>query len=44
MSKEKVLKEKKVKKVPLKNMKEKRAEKLSKYKERSKVNRDMVLS
>ena len=37
MSKEKELKEKLVKKVPLKSLKEKRAEKAAKRKERSKV-------
>jgi hypothetical protein len=37
MSKEKVLKEKTIKKAPLKNLKEKRAEKAAKRKEKSKV-------
>jgi len=37
MSKEKELKEKLVKKVPLKNLKEKRAEKAAKRKQKSKI-------
>lgn len=37
MSKEKELKEKTIKKVPLKNLKEKRAEKAAKRREKSKV-------